>query len=343
MDTISPVYARIVLRELERNQIATDLLFAGSGLTREQLQHGGDIALADFQQILRVGHALSGNDRLGLMIGSHSQIMTLGEVGAAMAIAPTVRQGLQVAESFTRLHISYITAQVFSNLNGLTVQLSFHEDLGSTMRFHVESAAMLMQNYVEMLTGLPLERALFRLAIPEPVYVQSYSDFLHSPVEFDAAVSTIELPMEYLDQSSPYYNAGMWKHAQAQLSDHLKMLTAKEEQPYTLHLAGLLNSTAPPLPDLAAVAATLCMSERTLNRRLKNEGSSFRGLKTEALISRAKQYLTRTNNSVEAIAADLGYLDTANFRRAFRKSADCSPRAYRDKLVEASHATRDTK
>ena len=70
MDTISPVYARVVLRELERNQISTDPLFAGTDLTREQLLLGGDIALEDFQQILRVGHALSGNDRLGLIIGS---------------------------------------------------------------------------------------------------------------------------------------------------------------------------------------------------------------------------------------------------------------------------------
>ena len=333
MDTISPVYARIVLRELERNQISTKPLFADTGLTREDLLRGGDIALEDFLQILQVGHELSGNDRLGLMIGSHSQIITLGEVGAAMAIAPTVREGLQVVESFTRLHISYISVQASSNLKGLALQISFHEDLGPTMRFHVESAAMLVQNYVETLTGLPLESALFRLAIPEPEYAQSYAEYIHSPIEFNAAVSTIELPLAYLDLNSPYYNASMWQQAQSQLSMLLKHLTAKEKQPYTLHLSGLLNSSEPPLPDLATVAATLCMSERTLNRRLQQEGSNFRNLKTDALVSRGKQYLAQTSNSVEAIAANLGYQDAANFRRAFRKSTGCSPKDYRDRTT----------
>jgi AraC-like DNA-binding protein len=331
MDTISPVYARVVLRELERNQISTEPLFAGTGLTREQLLRGGDIALEDFLQILQVGHELSGNDRLGLVIGSHSQIITLGEVGAAMAIAPTVREGLQVVESFNRLHASYISVLASSNLNGLALQVSFLEDLGPTMRFHVESVAMLIQNYVETLTGLPLESALFRLAIPEPEYAQSYADYIHSPIEFDAAISTIEIPMAYLDLNSPYYNADMWQQAQSQLSMLLKKLAAREKQPYTLHLSGLLNSSAPPLPDLAAVAATLCMSERTMNRRLQQEGSNFRSLKTDALVSRGKQYLAQTDNSIEAIAADLGYQDAANFRRAFRKSMGCSPKDYRDR------------
>ena len=331
MDTISPIYARIVLRELERNKISTERLFAGTNLTRGQLLRGGDIALEDFLQILEVGHELSGNDRLGLVIGSHSQIITLGQVGAAMAIAPTVREGLQVVESFNRLHASYISVLASSNLNGLALQVSFLEDLGPTMRFHVESVAMLIQNYVETLTGLPLESALFRLAIPEPEYAQSYADYIHSPIEFNAAVSTIEIPVAYLDLNSPYYNAGMWQQAQSQLSMLLKELAAREKQPYTLHLSGLLNSSAPPLPDLAAVAATLCMSERTLNRRLQQEGSNFRSLKTDALISRGKQYLAQTDNSVEAIAADLGYQDAANFRRAFRNSTGYSPKDYRDR------------
>ena len=233
MNTISPVYARIVLRELERNQVATAPLFRGTGLTREHLVRGGDIELQDFLHILRLGHELSGNDRLGLVIGSHSQVITLGEVGAAMAIAPTVREGLQVAESFTRLHISYIGVRAFSNPGGLALHIDFLEEPGSTLRFHIESAAMLIQNYVETLTGLPLENALFRMAIPQPEYVQSYADFFHSPIEFDAAVSTIELPQACLDVASPYYNANMWQRAQEQLSLQLKGLTEKEERSYT--------------------------------------------------------------------------------------------------------------
>jgi AraC-like DNA-binding protein len=329
MDTISPVYARIVLRELERRHIASEPLFAGSNLSREQLLGGGDIPLNDFLQILRLGHQLSGDDRLGLMIGSYSSIATLGEVGAALAIAPSVRAGLQVLESYNRLHISYISLHADSNASGLSLQLSIHEKLGSTLRFHLESAAMLLQHYVETLNGQILDNALYQLAIPQPDYWHSYADYLHSPIAFNTPISTIELPGDCLDNPSPYYDADMWQRMQLQLSAQLAALAEAQQEPYARHLAGLLNSCALPLPDLPAVAATLCMTERTLNRRLKEENASFRDLKSAALLHRAQRYLEDTQYSVEAIAADLGYQDTANFRRAFRKRAGCSPAEYR--------------
>jgi AraC-like DNA-binding protein len=91
----------------------------------------------------------------------------------------------------------------------------------------------------------------------------------------------------------------------------------------------LLRSSEPPLPDLGAAAARLHMSERTLNRRLQREGTSFRQIRGAILGSWARQHLRETDHSVEAIAAELGYQDAANFRRAFRNSEGCSPGEYR--------------
>ena len=77
------------------------------------------------------------------------------------------------------------------------------------------------------------------------------------------------------------------------------------------------------------MARGLHTSERTLNRRLQAEGSSFRTLKSDALAAWGKLYLAHTDQSVESIAAALGYQDAANFRRAFRKSVGRSPNDYR--------------
>lgn len=82
------------------------------------------------------------------------------------------------------------------------------------------------------------------------------------------------------------------------------------------------------------VARTLHVSPRTLNRYLHAENASFRQLKPSALSNRAKLYLRDTNHSVEAIADMLGYQDTANFRRTFRRIAGCSPNEYRQAALE---------
>ena len=71
------------------------------------------------------------------------------------------------------------------------------------------------------------------------------------------------------------------------------------------------------------------MSERTLNRRLQREDTSFRAIKGRILNNWARRHLRETDHSVEAIAAALGYRDTANFRRAFRNAEGRSPSEFR--------------
>jgi AraC-like DNA-binding protein len=335
MDNISPVYARFVLREVIGLGIAAESLLEGSTLTRSELESGGDITMEDFLTILENGRYLSGNEQLGLMIGCHTNIMALGQIGAAAAIAPTVREGFQVLENYTRLHITYMRLELSSDLQGLSVRIRYLKDTGEVERFHSETAIMLVQNYVETLTGQILCDAQYRLAIVAPAYEADYADPLHSPVSFDWEYTSVEIPVRWLDLPSPYYNAEMWKQATLTLAKSLGELEGAKERPYSQYVYALMRSCEPPLPDLATVAEKIHTSERTLNRRLKQEGTSFREIRGRILGSWARRHLRETKQSVEAIAVALGYQDTANFRRAFRKAEGCSPNEFRRQATKA--------
>ena len=332
METISPVYARFVLREIVRRKLPVEQLLAGTRLTRAELESGSDIPLDAFLAILNNGQNLCGNVQLGLLIGRHTNIIALGQIGAAAAIAPTVRDGFQVLEHYTRLHISYIRVQLSSSLRGLSVSFHFLKDTGAAERFHVESTVMLIQNYVETLAGKKLEDGHYRLPFSAPTYQSEYVKWLHSPISFDSEYGSVDIPSHWLDQPSPYFNAEMWQQATLMLAGRLRELEGEQERPYSQYVHSLMHSCEPPLPDLPSVASRLHMSERTLNRRLQREDTSYRAIKGKVLESWARLHLGETNQSVEAIAAALGYQDTANFRRAFRKSEGCSPSEFRRKL-----------
>jgi len=329
MENISPVYARFVLREILRLGLSDQQLLAGTSLSRHELETGGDIAVEDFLAILENGRKLSGNEQLGLVIGRHTHIIALGPIGAAAAIAPTVREGLQVMENYTRLHIGYMRLELSSNLRGLSLRFRFLQDTGVAERFHTETALMLTQHYVETLVGQRVVNARYCMVLPAPEYASEYPRWLHSPVSFDDEYNAVELPVEWLDLPSPYYNAAMWHEATLKLAQRMRLLEGEEKCPYTQFVDALLRSSEPPLPDLAVAANRLHMSERTLNRRLQQEGTSFRQIRGDILGSWARQLLMETGTSVEAIAAQLGYQDAANFRRAFRKSEGCSPNEFR--------------
>jgi AraC-like DNA-binding protein len=329
MDKISPVYARIVLRELTASGIESRRVLDGTTLDREQLESGGDIAIEDFVTILRNGRRIRGDERLGLVIGRSSHLLNLGPVAAAVAFAPTIREGLQALENYSRLHASYMGITLSSSLEGMSIGVESTQSLGDTERYHYESGVMLAQSYLETITGERLEDARYSFSFPCPDYADEYPDYFHSPVCFDAEHTAVELPRHWLERKSPYYHADIWRQAQLELSHRIRDLGADNERAYTQYLSSLLRSLEPPLPDLGRIAAGLHMSERTLTRRLNGEGTSYRQLKSEVLRHWAHQYLLHTRDSVESIAASLGYQDAANFRRAFRQWENCSPQAFR--------------
>ena len=329
VETISPVYARFVLREVLNQGICAERLLSGTALSRAALESGGDIAREDFLTILNNGRRLSNNEQLGLMIGRHSNIIALGPIGTAAAIAPTVREGLQVLENYSRLHVTYLRVELMAILTGLCVRIHYLHEPGPLARFHMESAVMMVQNYIETLTGETLDDAAYKMGLAAPDYHAQYSKWLHSPVSFDHEHTSVDIPTHWLDRASPYFNVDMWHQATLMLANRLREVEGHDEQPYTQYVTALLRSSEPPLPDLSSVANRIQMSERTLNRRLNRESTNFRQIRGEVLGQWARQHLAQTDHSVEAIAALLGYRDTANFRRSFRSREGCSPSEFR--------------
>lgn len=77
------------------------------------------------------------------------------------------------------------------------------------------------------------------------------------------------------------------------------------------------------------IAAALFMSKRTLARKLASDGTSFREIRDSILSKQASHYLLESELSIETIATLLNYHDSANFRRAFKRWFNMSPRDYR--------------
>ena len=81
--------------------------------------------------------------------------------------------------------------------------------------------------------------------------------------------------------------------------------------------------------DLPTAAEAAGMSVRTFQRRLAECGALFSSLVLEARISIAETWLRESDRPITDIAHGLGYSDSANFTRAFRRTNGLSPRAYR--------------
>ena len=82
-------------------------------------------------------------------------------------------------------------------------------------------------------------------------------------------------------------------------------------------------------PDLVMVAKELGMSERTLQRRITEEGTTFRELLNETRHELVREYLRDESVEITEAAFLVGYEDPNSFYRAFRAWEGKTPAEWR--------------
>jgi AraC-like DNA-binding protein len=80
---------------------------------------------------------------------------------------------------------------------------------------------------------------------------------------------------------------------------------------------------------LDTIARRLCLSARSLQRRLREEGTSFQHELGAARVGTAKRLLLESNVSIERISERVGYASVHHFGKLFRKATGASPRQWR--------------
>jgi AraC-like DNA-binding protein len=88
-------------------------------------------------------------------------------------------------------------------------------------------------------------------------------------------------------------------------------------------------------PDVQVIASELGMSDRTLQRRLNEEGTNFKQLLTVARREQALLYLSDPTIDLKEVAYLLGYEEQNSFYRAFRLWEGDTPSHWRENRIGA--------
>ncbi|TDF91133.1 AraC family transcriptional regulator [Paenibacillus piri] len=88
--------------------------------------------------------------------------------------------------------------------------------------------------------------------------------------------------------------------------------------------------------NIRAVARELGMSDRTLQRRLTDEGTTFKQLLTQARHEQAREYLADPKLDIKEVAFLIGYEDQNSFYRAFRLWEGDTPSNWRSEYLGAN-------
>jgi AraC-like DNA-binding protein len=147
-------------------------------------------------------------------------------------------------------------------------------------------------------------------------------------VRFDARRDRLTLHRQDLDRPFVSHNAELLDILTPELDRRLDQLE---------HAASVVDQIKWVLrrrltagrPDIRSVASELAMSERSLQRKLTDEGQTFQGLLSETRHQLALESLADASLSLIEVAYMLGYEDQNSFFRAFRQWEDRTPSAWR--------------
>jgi AraC-like DNA-binding protein len=149
------------------------------------------------------------------------------------------------------------------------------------------------------------------------------------PIRFGAAADVLVLKSTDLRAPFPGHNPEMLDLLTPALSSALEEIQVHDSTGAQVKIL-MKRALASGRPELSQIARDLGVSERTLQRRITEEGTTFRALLSDARRELGRQLLSARDMSINEVAYLLGYQDTNAFHRAFREWEGVSPARWRD-------------
>jgi AraC-like DNA-binding protein len=261
----------------------------------------------------------------GLEIGRQYNLALFGVLGLAASCAPTVRELFRTVPAFPTLCWGAIEQAVWRDGDGEYVAFYPNDAVGDCGAFFVErdttaTLCLFRQTLGEQLTPLSV-----RFAHAAPRDPRPYQDFFRCPVSFDDAVNQIRFEAAVWNAAPPQANAMSYRF----FTNQCRRLSAVMEAP--LSYADVVRErlrASVTMPALDELVAELHLTNRTLQRRLAEESTSYSALLAEVRGERAREMIARGGMGNEEIARCLGFADASAFSRAFKGWTGCSPQAY---------------
>lgn len=330
-------YSRIVARELNLQERDLPRLLRGTGLPIEILMPGDETCLSGRQQlrILDNGQRMLDVPEFGLRLGRQLNPSAHGPLGYLALSSPDLLTALESLRDFIPARLPLVKIDLALDEEWLRCGLSIRIPANRNERRVIQECfALVVQSFTESILGRELVEARVELAHEQPDYSAVYEQYVHSPVFFDCPDNNFLIPAALARIPNASEDTDSYAMAQELCRNLL------EQAPVSVlstsdRVRRLLLSKTPGSVTEEAVARAMFVSRRTLARRLRSEGTSYREIREKLLSEMAARHLRESALSVEAVAALLGYGDTAAFRKAFHRWYGQSPSHFRQSIKTA--------
>ena len=319
-------YGLAIARALQASGIDSARVFRAAGIPTElSTDPMSRLPTADVTRLYRACVEVTHNPYFGLTVARFIQISTLHALGYGLAASATLMDFCRRLERYFRLvsqvadvRLTEADGKVFLRFERLVEVCAETEDaffgfLVLTMRLMYRPDFNPVR--VDFIRPLPLEGA-------EP-----FEKLMRAPVSFRNPIGQLVFDRDDLLQPLPGSCPEL-----AQVNDSIAinyLARLDKNDVVTAVTRKIVELLADGDCDRDRVASALCMSPSTLQVKLLQRGTNFQQLLDDIRKELGCSYVQQPARSVTEITFLLGFANTSNFTRAFKRWTGMSPTEFR--------------
>ncbi len=328
-NTTMATWAGAIARALGQAGIDAEAVFAEAGIDFELVNRPDRrIPVADMTRLWQLAVRTCKDPAFGLQVAGQVNLTTFHALGVAAMASDTVRDAAEMVSRFASMVSDGIDMQIRLGEVEVGMVLGMRPGYPRFADACVEAVlAAIVLTARQLVPSLRLTRVSFQhRCVADP---QRYRQLFDCPVAFSAREdglfgSADLLSPEPLPASSPSV-----AQANAELCE--QYLSSREQGELSARVRDFIGRhlVAGKVPSLPEVADALAMSERKLQRQLREEGMQYRDLLDDVRAQLAHKLVVESNLTVGQVADQLGFDSLSAFSRAFKRWHGQSPRALR--------------
>ncbi len=313
--SVNRLYARALLQSAERRAI---LLPAE---LRKAVEDNARLPLALLDQLWDAYCRGSGDRLAGLRLGLELQAGHLDSAGLLLASCDTLGEALEQL-----VEVAPIVGEggdFLLDRDGDVAVIAFRPHMAVRQAERVEAVLAGLLRLSSWASGEAFRPGSVHFVHQPLSPSNEYRSLLRIPSSFGASDNALIFSADQLHLPLIQANAPLREHLR-QLTD--RMLAELGQDSLSAEVQRLIR--AHPRWGKERIASVLTISGRHLNRRLAEEGTSFKLLRDDALHGVALERL-RGSGSLPDVAEDLGFSDESAFAKAFRRWTGSTPAQFR--------------
>lgn len=329
-------YVSLLADVVERWDISPEQLLEGSGVLPTQLfEPFWYLDFHVFNRLLNRAVQLTNEPALGVYLGLQMTVSCHGTVGLAAMVAQNLGEAFSVIEQFIGLRCPAIKPQL--DIEGEIAHLYLNQPIPD-FKMGMVGMMFLMVGFSQMshaMTGQRLS-GWVELNFAQPSYFETIKTILPNNILFDQPHNRLVFPKQYLDLPLIMADPLAARLAREQCKRDLNQLAEKrgEKNQLSKLVKELLFDEVQGFFNMKEVADKLYLSERTLQRQLAQENTTFQALTDEARERESKKLLSQRENSIADVSEKLGYADVTHFTRAFKRWTTQTPKQFRHTVYQ---------